>query len=75
MRARDQPAASVHAQAERVPRRVQEHPEGRAGLVLVLGRAELEHGRLGGVEVVRATARGAVALQSLSAGKGVRKRA
>ena len=32
--------------------RVEEDPERRAGLVLVLGRAELEHRRLGGVEVV-----------------------
>src|SRR5947209_5742291 len=35
-----------------MPRRVEEHAEGRTGLVLVLGRAEREHLRLGGVEVV-----------------------
>jgi len=43
---------SVQAQAERVPRRVEEHPEGCTGLVLVLGSAEVEHCRLGAVEVV-----------------------
>ena len=32
--------------------RVQEHAEGRAGLVLVLGRPELEDGGLSGVEIV-----------------------
>jgi hypothetical protein len=35
-----------------MPCRVEEHPEGCTGLVLVLGRAEIEHRRLGGVEVV-----------------------
>jgi hypothetical protein len=33
-------------------RRVEEHPEGCTGLVLVPGRAESEHRCLGGVEVV-----------------------
>jgi hypothetical protein len=32
--------------------RVEEHAEGRARLVLVLGRAELKHGRLACVEVL-----------------------
>ena len=32
--------------------RVEEHPEGRARLVLVLGRPQLEHRGLGVVEVV-----------------------
>src|SRR6185437_6949267 len=45
------PPRSFHAQAEGVPRRVEEHPEGRAGLILVLGRAEIEHRLLGDVEV------------------------
>jgi hypothetical protein len=40
---------SVPAGAEGVPGRVEEHAEGRAGLVLVPGRAECEHGRLGGI--------------------------
>jgi hypothetical protein len=35
-----------------MPGRVEENPEGRPGLVLVLGRAELEHRGLAGVEVV-----------------------
>jgi len=35
-----------------VPGRVEEHPEVRARLVLVLGGAELQHLGLGGVEVV-----------------------
>jgi hypothetical protein len=35
-----------------MPGRVEEHPEGGAGLVLVPGRAEFGHRRLGGVEVV-----------------------
>src|SRR5579859_2651651 len=43
---------SAEAQAERVAGRVEEDPEGLARLVLVLGRAEREHLRLGGVEVV-----------------------
>jgi len=50
--AEHRPPESVHAETEGVPRRVEEHPEGRTGLVLVPGRAELEHRRLGGVEVV-----------------------
>jgi hypothetical protein len=37
-------AGLFHAQAERVPRWVEEHPECGAGLVLVLGRAEIDHG-------------------------------
>ena len=44
--------ASVHAQAERVTGRVEEDAERRARLVLVLGRTELQHRRLRGVEVV-----------------------
>src|SRR5690242_7391800 len=43
---------SVQAQAEGVPRRVEEHPEGRAGLVLVLSGTEIEYRRLSGIEVV-----------------------
>ena len=36
-----------------MPRRVEEHPEGGSGLVLVLGRAEIEHRCLGGgVQIV-----------------------
>ena len=35
-----------------MPRRVEKHPEGCTGLVLVLGRAELKHRRLGGVEII-----------------------
>ena len=35
-----------------MPRRVEEHPEGRTGLVLVLGRAQIEHRRLGGGDVI-----------------------
>jgi hypothetical protein len=35
-----------------VPRRVKEHPEGRAGLMLVPDRAKFEHRRLGGVKIV-----------------------
>ncbi len=35
-----------------MPGRVEEHPEGRAGLVLVLDCAESQHGCLGGVEIV-----------------------
>src|SRR5262249_30737946 len=50
--AEDRPPESVHAETEGVPRRVEEHPEGCAGLVRMLGRAEIEHRRLGGVEVV-----------------------
>src|SRR5580704_14045145 len=46
------PARSVQAEAEGVPRRVEEHPEGGTGLVLVPGRAEAGHRRLGDVEVV-----------------------
>ena len=45
------PRWSLHAQAEGVPGWVKEHAEGGARLVLVLGRAELKHRRLGGVEV------------------------
>jgi len=45
-------ALSVQAQAEGVSRRIEKHPEGCAGLMLVLGRAEVEHRRLGGVEVI-----------------------
>ena len=48
---RDQ-SESVGAQAEGVSRRIEEHPEGCAWLMLVLGRAEVEHRRLGSVEVV-----------------------
>jgi len=33
-------------------RRVEEHPEGGTGLVLVLGSAQSKHLRLGGVKVV-----------------------
>ena len=40
---------SVQAEAERVPGRVEEHPEGRTWLVGVLRRAEIEHCHLGGV--------------------------
>src|SRR4051794_4598420 len=43
---------SPDAEAERVSGRVQEHPERRAGLMLVQRRAELEHRGLPGVEVV-----------------------
>src|SRR5215468_9597830 len=43
---------SVEAQAEGVPRRIEEHPEGRTGLVLVLGGTEIEYRRLSGIEVV-----------------------
>src|ERR1051325_9068717 len=43
---------SASAQAERMARRVEEDPEGGAGLMLVLGRAELDHRGLRGVEVV-----------------------
>src|SRR5215510_10639360 len=50
--AEDRPPESVHAETEGVPRRVEEYPEGCAGLVRMLGRAEIEHRRLGGVEVV-----------------------
>ena len=50
--AEHRPPESVHAETEGVPLRVEEHPEGRTGLVLVPGSAELEHRRLGGVEVV-----------------------
>src|SRR5262249_44138602 len=50
--AEDRPPESVHAETEGVPRRVEEHPEGCAGLVRMLGRAEIEHRRLGGVEGV-----------------------
>jgi hypothetical protein len=46
---------SVHAETEGVPRRVEEHPKGRAGLVVVLGRAEVEHGRFADVEVLAVT--------------------
>ena len=35
-----------------MPRRVEKYPEGGAWLVLVLGRAEFEHGRLGDVEII-----------------------
>ena len=35
-----------------MPGRIEEDPEGRAGLVLVLGGAEIEHSRLSGIEVV-----------------------
>jgi mycofactocin system transcriptional regulator len=42
----------VQTEAERVPRRVQEHPERCARLMLVLSRTEIEHRRLGGVEIV-----------------------
>src|SRR5436189_5593225 len=35
-----------------MPRRVEEHPEGRARLMLMPGRAEVQHRRLGDVEVV-----------------------
>ena len=48
---RDQ-SESVGAQAEGVSRRIEEHPEGCTGLVLVPGRAEIEHRRLSGIEVV-----------------------
>jgi hypothetical protein len=50
--AADRPPGSVQAETEGVPRRVEEHPEGRTGLVLMLSRAKAEHRRLGGVEVV-----------------------
>src|SRR5215831_2418841 len=50
--AEDRPPESVHAETEGVPRRVEEHPEGCTRLVLMLGRAEIEHRRLGGVEVI-----------------------
>src|SRR6476661_9812727 len=43
---------SVGAEAERVSRRVEEDPEGRAGLVLVPGRAERQYLDLRLVEVV-----------------------
>jgi hypothetical protein len=42
----------VQTEAEGVPRRVEEHPERCARLMPVLGRAEIEHRRLGGVEIV-----------------------
>ena len=45
-------SALVHAETEGVPRRVEEYPEGRTGLVLMLGRAESEHCCLCGVEVI-----------------------
>jgi hypothetical protein len=43
---------SAGAEAERVPGGVEEDAEGCPGLVLVLGGAKLEDGRLGGVQVV-----------------------
>jgi hypothetical protein len=43
---------SVDAEAERVGRRVQEHPEGSAGLVLVLGGSEPDDRAFGKIEVV-----------------------
>ena len=48
----DRPSGSVHAEAEGVTCRVEEDPAGCAGLMRVFGCAELEHGRLGGIEVV-----------------------
>ena len=35
-----------------MPCRIEEYPEGRTGLMLVLGSAELEYRRLSSVEVV-----------------------
>ena len=48
----DRPPESVQTETEGVPRRVEEHPEGRTGLVLMLGRAQIEHRRLGGGDVI-----------------------
>src|SRR3954470_14008877 len=46
------PFGSVDADAEGMAGRVEEHPEGRARLVLVLGGAKAEHRLLGGIQVV-----------------------
>jgi hypothetical protein len=40
---------SFHAETERVPRGVEEHPERRTRLMVVLGRAKLEHCCLGDI--------------------------
>ncbi len=46
------PSGSVHTKTEGVTCRVQEDPEGRTGLVRMFGRSEINHCRLGGIEVV-----------------------
>ena len=45
-------SGSVQTKIEGMTCRVQENPEGRAGLVRMFGRSEIDRCRLGGIEVV-----------------------